>query len=196
MITSALGTSPIMRRMAICICNWRIRPLTSGLPSLSLNSSLISCLVILSWRLWFQLWNGTSMATMGIRAQQRMISIQSSRSRASTMPPGKPSRERFSRWLNWLDSIHQANRLINTTFAMDLTSSTRDCTPNILLMPLRGLSLLHLGSMASEEKFIPPSRVLPTKAAMITSMNSSPRGWISSPSRAGTMAPMALGSNA
>ncbi|MNP14597.1 hypothetical protein D3C76_1069290 [compost metagenome] len=98
--------------------------------------------------------------------------------------------------MNWLDSIHQANRLMNTTLAMDLTSSTRDCTPNILFKPLKGLSLLHLGNIASEEKFIPPSNVLPTKAAMVTSRNSRPRGCSSSHSRVGSMTPMALGSKA
>ncbi|MMZ71343.1 hypothetical protein D1872_346850 [compost metagenome] len=56
--------------------------------------------------------------------------------------------------------------------------------------------MLHLGSMASEEKFIPPSRVLPTKAAMVTSRNSRPRGCSNSHSRVGNMTPMALGSKA
>ncbi|MNN43889.1 hypothetical protein D3C81_1581530 [compost metagenome] len=47
--TSAVGTACIIRRCAISRCIWRTLAFTSGLPSLSLYSSRISCLVIISF---------------------------------------------------------------------------------------------------------------------------------------------------
>ena len=58
---------------------------------------------------------------------------------------------------------------IKTTknFNIDFNNSTAACTPNIRLKPSKGESRLALGAMASQENAIPPSMVLPIKAARI-----------------------------
>ncbi len=58
--TSALGTSAIMRRRAISRCWLRMRALTCGSPSISLNSWRSSSLVMRKPRSSCQSWKGTS----------------------------------------------------------------------------------------------------------------------------------------
>ena len=69
--------------------------------------------------------------------------------------------------------LNSKKATIKTTknFKIDLISSTAACTPNIRLKPARGESLLALGIMASHEKLIPPSKILPTNAANMTIKN-------------------------
>ena len=156
-MASAVGTASIIRRLAISCWTRRTRALSSGLPSVSLNSS-ISCLrVIFSLRVWFHSCSGASMMATKISAPV------SAASRVRAMRPpwaaarGSGSLSRLSSSGICEFSTQTPTSRIRATRRMALPVSSRPSAPNTRLMPSMGFNLLNFGASAFALKLKPPS---------------------------------------
>ena len=168
--TSASGTCCIIRRSAICRCNWRIFDLTSGLPSLSLYSSLTSCLVIINFCLESQSWNGTSTAAMRISPQAIHSRLQPVTSMECRIADSTDSLAMASR-SSW-SALSTANATIRMmmNLARALSSSTRAWAENMRLIPCKGFMRLNFGCRASPENSQPPTATGPMMEAISMTM--------------------------
>ncbi|MDT4847934.1 hypothetical protein FQZ97_820110 [compost metagenome] len=173
--TSACGTACIIRRSAISRCSWRIRPLTSGLPSLSLYSSLTSCLVIISFCLLSQSWNGTSTAAIRMIPQEIHSALQPTTWTLCRIATSSGWWAIASSSSRSEESTARATSRTTENLARALSSSTSAFTENIRLSPANGFMRLNLGASASAENSQPPRAMGPTMAAISRVTNSGTR---------------------
>ena len=156
MITSASGTASIMRRCAISCCTCRTFDLTSGLPSVSFNSSRTSCSVIFSFCEWSQSWNGTSIAAISISVEDTTRKLRPS----SQAPLSSASdSDCVPSPINSSALLHKkVTATLDTTrnLATALISSIRPLLENMRLKPAIGLIRSALKAIDSTLKDQPP----------------------------------------
>jgi hypothetical protein len=164
--TSAVGTAASIRPRDIARCRSLILPLTSGSPSLSLNSCFASAGVIIIWRLNRQICSGASASATATTtpAIAKMPKRRSLPAAASAAGSGIPAYA--ANCASPPAAIHAPTEPIASAITASLPRSISDSIENRRPSPATGSIRERSGVIGLDEKTRPPIASVAPRLAM------------------------------